>query len=304
MKKNSYYPVIITVLILGSLFCFTSIIKETSQNPVDEIEGKGGGDLHLPTERPDTQEKTIDLPDLYYTVYEVQQGDMVGTIASKYGISQDAIISVNKLRNTRALQIGQLLKIPSIDGIIYTVQENDTPEKIADTYQISLEKLALVNNVTDNVITPSSVIFLPDAKLNWVTLQEINGDLFRKPLRGGYYISSRYGWRNDPFTGTRSFHNGLDMVSRRGTPVYPALEGKVIATGYSTVYGNYVIIRHHSGYQTLYGHMQTISVSSGRWVDTSTRIGSVGNTGRTTGPHLHFTIYKNGATINPSTMLK
>ncbi|ULQ61101.1 M23 family metallopeptidase [Brucepastera parasyntrophica] len=246
--------------------------------------------------------ETEKIPDLYYVIYTVQKGDIVGKIAEEFGVSQDAIISLNNLRNTRNIQIGQLLKIPSMNGIIYTTKKGDTPESIADKYRISLEKIAVVNNITDNIVTPGSMIFLPDAKLDWVTIQEINGDLFVKPLRGGYYISSRYGWRDNPFSGKRTFHNGIDMACSRGTPIYAALDGTVTSTGFDVTYGNYVIISHHSGYQTMYAHMNTILTSKGKRVTTSTRIGTVGNTGQSTGPHLHFTVYKNRATINPATL--
>ena len=265
--------------------------------------GMGGG-TSLPAELPEERQDFAVPQLLYYRAYSVKPGDMVGTIATQYGVSQDAIISLNKLRNTRTLQIGQILKIPSMDGISYTVKTDDTPESIADKYKISLEKLAAVNALTDNSIEPASVIFLPDAKLDWATLQEINGDLFRRPLHSSYYITSRYGWRDNPFlNGMRSFHNGMDMAAPKGTAVYAALNGQVVSTGYSTVYGNYIIIRHHSGYQTLYGHLNTILTSKGSFVSVSSKIGTVGNTGMSTGPHLHFTVYKNGATINPAGLL-
>lgn len=267
------------------------------------LTGMGGADTGLPSERPGADPAPRETaPDLYYAVYAVQKGDMVGKIADRFGVSQDAIISVNRLKNTRTIQIGQLLKIPSLDGIIYTVKEGDTPASIADRYQVSLERIALANGMSDNVVPVGSTIFLPDAKLDWVTLQEINGDLFMKPLRAGYYISSRYGWRNNPFSGTRTFHNGIDMAASQGTPIYAALDGTVSTTGYDVTYGNYVIISHHSGYQTLYGHMSKILVSKGKRVTTATRIGLVGNTGQSTGPHVHFTVYKKRATINPSTL--
>lgn len=271
--------------------------------PEGEFTGMGGADTGLPSERPGAvQGETEPAPDLYYIAYTVKKGDIVGTIASKHGISQDAIISLNKLRNTRTLQIGQILKLPSINGIIYTVKKGDTPESIADKYQVSLEKVALVNNISDNIVPAGSVLFLPDAKLDWVTLQEINGDLFRKPLHGGYYISSRYGWRNNPFSNSRTFHNGVDMATARGAPVYAALDGVVAATGYDVTYGNYVIVSHHSGYQTMYGHLSSILTAKGKRVTTQTRIGLVGNTGQSTGPHLHFTVYKYRSTLNPSTL--
>lgn len=268
-----------------------------------QFTGMGGADTGLPSERPgEPTDQIKEIPDLYYIVYAVQKGDIVGQIATTHGVTQDAIISLNKLRNTRTLQIGQLLKIPSINGILYTTKKGDTPESIADKYQVSLEKIALVNGIGDNIVTPGSMLFLPDAKLDWVTLQEINGDLFKRPLRGSYYISSRYGWRDNPFVGKRTFHNGIDLASSQGTPIYAALDGTVSATGYDVTYGNYVIITHHSGYQTMYGHMSKILTSKGKYVTTSTKIGLVGNTGQSTGPHVHFTVYKNRATINPATL--
>lgn len=293
---------ICTILII-SCRSKENLSLESQLPPSEEFTGMGGADGRIPSERPGTdQEDQIKQIDLYYTTYTVQKGDIVGVIAKSHEVSQDAIISLNKLRNTRTLQIGQILKIPSIDGIIYTAKKGDTPENIADKYQVSLEKVALANNITDNTLEPGSLLFLPDAKLDWVTLQEINGDLFLKPLKGSYYISSRYGWRDNPFSGHRTFHNGIDMATSRGNSVYAALDGTVSRAGYDVTYGNYIIISHHSGYQTMYAHLNTILTTRGKYVTTNTRIGTVGNTGQSTGPHLHFTVYKNHATINPASL--
>ncbi len=268
-----------------------------------DFTGMGGSNAGLPSERPgESVEDQATAPELFYTVYRVKKGDMVGKIAEEHGVSQDSIISLNKLRNTRTLQIGMLLKIPSITGILYTTKKGDTPESISDKYRISLEKVALVNGITDNEIQVGARIFLPDAKLDWVTIQEINGDLFRKPLRGGYYVSSRYGWRNNPFSGTRTFHNGVDMATSPGRPVFAALDGTVVQTGYDVTFGNFVVVAHHSGYQTMYAHLSAIYVARGNRVTQSTKIGAVGNTGQSTGPHLHFTVYKNRSTLNPSSL--
>ena len=191
-----------------------------------------------------------------------------------------------------------------MDGILYTVKGKDTLTDIAQAHKIAMENIISTNGLKDTNLVAGAILFLPGAKLDWMTIQEINGDLFVCPLRGRYRITSRYGWRNDPFTRNRSFHNGLDMAIVRGTPVFAALPGLVVSTGWSTVYGNHVIIKHHSGYQTLYGHLNSIMTSKGRFVSTSTQIGTVGSTGRSTGPHLHFTVYKNGATIDPAKVLK
>jgi murein DD-endopeptidase MepM/ murein hydrolase activator NlpD len=88
-----------------------------------------------------------------------------------------------------------------------------------------------------------------------------------------------------------------------GTPIKAAMSGRVSSTGYNDATGNFVVISHHSGYRTLYGHMSVIRVKSGAYVKTGERIGDVGSTGLSTGPHLHFTVYKNGVTVNPRALM-
>jgi len=241
-----------------------------------------------------------------YETYRVKSGDMIGFIADEFGVTQDTIISVNNIKQSRLIQPGQYLKIPSMTGIIYTVRKSgETPETIAKFYEVDAQKFADANSLALNTsLSAGQSFFVPDAELDWVTRQEINGDLFHKPLRARYWQSSPYGWRDSPFnTGKRTFHGGLDMACAQGTPVYAALDGKVSATGFNATYGNYVIITHHSGYKTLYAHLSAITCKKGNFVYTNTMIGRVGSTGMSTGPHLHFTVYKNGKTINPKTVL-
>lgn len=244
---------------------------------------------------------------LSYISYRVKKGDMIGYIADTFNVTQDTIISVNNIRQSRLIQIGQYLKIPSMPGILYTVKDADeTPATIADKYKVDATKCALVNNkTTDTKLDPGSVMFVPDAELDWVTRQEINGDLFKKPIHSYYYISSSYGWRDSPFDASkRTFHNGIDLACPYGSSIYSALAGTVSAVGYNDVYGNYVIIAHHSGYKTLYGHMSAVLCVKGQSVTTDTKIGRVGSTGMSTGPHVHFSVFKNGKTVNPANLWK
>lgn len=239
---------------------------------------------------------------LTYLTYRVKKGDMIGLIADRYNVTQDTIISVNAIKQSRLIQVGQFLKIPSIPGIIYTVKaDGETPESVAVKYKVDAQKCAFVNNLnSDSSLSAGTSIFVPDAELDWTTRQEINGDLFHKPLKARYWLSSPYGWRDSPFNpGKRTFHGGVDMAVARGTPIYPALDGKVTSVGYNAVYGNYVIVTHHSGYKTLYAHMDQTTCKTGNFVYKNTMIGRVGSTGQSTGPHLHFTVYKNGKTVNP-----
>lgn len=252
------------------------------------------------------QDVSEDELSLTYQTYRVKSGDMIGFIADKYDVTQDTIISINNIKQSRLIQVGQYLKIPSMPGILYTTKtKGETPSTIAEKYKVDAEKCALVNNISiDTELESGLQLFVPDAQLDWATRQEINGDLFRKPLHSRYYLSSYYGWRDSPFnTGKRSFHTGIDMACSTGTPIYPAMDGVVTAAGYNSTYGNYVIVQHHSGYKTLYGHMSKITCKKGNFVYTTTQIGKVGSTGLSTGPHLHFTVYKNGKTVNPLGLL-
>jgi murein DD-endopeptidase MepM/ murein hydrolase activator NlpD len=234
--------------------------------------------------------------------YTVLEGDMVGTIAPEYGLNDGTIISVNGIKNTRLLSIGQVLRIPNQDGIFYTVEEGDSLQGIAKKYSIEKTDLEMVNEIFSENVHRGTVLFIPGAQLDSVKLQEINGDLFIWPVRS--YITSPYGYRRSPFTGARTFHSGLDIGAPSGTPIRAAMSGRVIAAGYENSFGNYVVIAHHSGYRTLYGHMSVIRVKSGAVVGMGERIGDVGSTGLSTGPHLHFTVYKNGVTVNPRSLMK
>jgi murein DD-endopeptidase MepM/ murein hydrolase activator NlpD len=111
--------------------------------------------------------------------------------------------------------------------------------------------------------------------------------------------------RKDPFTGALSFHTGLDIKANTGTPVKAAMDGTVAVVSNNWLYGHHVLISHASGYKTLYAHLSATSVKEGEKVAQGKKIGEVGSTGRSTGPHLHFTVYdKNGKLVNPLDLLK
>jgi murein DD-endopeptidase MepM/ murein hydrolase activator NlpD len=238
---------------------------------------------------------------LFYSAYKVVKGDTLSAIAEAYNVTLDTVVSFNGIKNARALQPGALLKIPSMAGIIYTAKAGDTAESVAAANNISADRIVEANALESSALKAGASLFLPDAKLPSFSLREISGDLFKWPIRS--YITSWYGWRKDPFTGVRSFHNGLDIGTPMGTPVKAAMDGTVADTGYSSAFGNYIILRHHAGWQSLYGHLKTISVKEGQRVAAGERIAYSGNSGYSTGPHLHFTVLKNGRTVNPNNVL-
>jgi len=123
------------------------------------------------------------------------------------------------------------------------------------------------------------------------------------PVTDGW-ISSRYGYRTDPFSGRRQFHRGIDFAGRKGTPIYAAAGGIVVKAEKHPQYGNLVEIDHRNGYVTRYAHTSEMLVKAGDVVKKGQQIAKMGNTGRSTGTHLHFEVIKNGAPTNPARILE
>ena len=231
------------------------------------------------------------------TTYTLQKGDMISSIANKYDLNLSTLISFNKIKNVRRVGVGTELIIPNSVGVLYTVVQGDSLSGISRTSKIAYETILEANSLTTPVLTPGQKVFLPGASLSQRDLREALGELFILPTKG--VISSRFGSRRDPFTGVRTFHNGVDFASSMGTPIRAAMEGRVTDTGFNSSYGNYIIISHEGGFQTLYGHMKKFLVRSGQSVSQGQQIGQMGNTGYSTGTHLHFSIFKWNTPLNP-----
>jgi murein DD-endopeptidase MepM/ murein hydrolase activator NlpD len=126
-----------------------------------------------------------------------------------------------------------------------------------------------------------------------------NGGMFAWPCPGYKRISDEYGNRMHPILGVEKFHNGLDMAASSGTPILAAYDGDVVAADYSGSMGNYIMINHGSGLYTIYMHCSALYVSKGQTVSKGQNIAAVGSTGRSTGPHLHFSVRLNGNYVSP-----
>lgn len=131
-----------------------------------------------------------------------------------------------------------------------------------------------------------------------------NGGMFAWPCPGYKRISDEYGNRMHPILGVQKFHNGLDMAASSGTPILAAYDGDVVAADYSSSMGNYIMINHGSGLYTIYMHCSALYVSKGQTVSKGQNIAAVGSTGRSTGPHLHFSVRLNGNYVSPWNYLK
>jgi len=293
------------VFLIGSVFNSSKLINSAQANPdvfkntPDYLPKYQSTLLLVPEERKNN--KTIK--------YSVQEGDTLFSIGQRYKISADAIRYVNNLEDADSITIGQVLDIPPISGIIHKVKSGDTLEKISKLYDVPSQAIADFNYLTDltNLSTGSELV-IPDAKIPQTpapVAQVPNLSFSQGTFEGSY----RKGWVIWPTTtrivtqGFSWYHNGIDIAApwfSAMPPIWAAASGRVVRAGWDpTGYGIMVDIDHGNGWSTLYGHMSKLTVSYGDYVKQGQQIGVLGNTGRSTGPHLHFEVRKNLVRQNP-----
>jgi murein DD-endopeptidase MepM/ murein hydrolase activator NlpD len=162
---------------------------------------------------------------------------------------------------------------------------------ISEILYNQLKNISQLTEQAETIVTPRSI----DRAKETGTHPEL-------PLDGR--ISSSFGWRNDPFTGKRAFHSGMDMVAKEGADIKAVMAGRVQMVDDQKGYGKVVVLDHGEGYTTLYAHNSDIKVKSGDWVQKGSTIAKVGSTGRSTGPHLHFEVRKDGQRLDPEKFFK
>jgi murein DD-endopeptidase MepM/ murein hydrolase activator NlpD len=247
------------------------------------------------SELPNAEENFLDS--ISTTSYTVRSGDTISGIAQRFGLSMDTVISFNNIQDARSLKVGTVLTIPNSSGLKYRVRRGDYLGGIARKFGVSLNELLDWNNLESSVIVPGQELFIPSARLSEMERNRVFGRLFIYPTKGR--ITDRFGMRRDPFTGMRRFHNGVDLAGAVGTPVIASMSGKVAMLGYNPTYGKYLILTHPEGFQTLYGHLDAFRVQKGESVRQGQRIADMGNSGYSTGSHLHFSIFRKGEPIDP-----
>jgi len=231
------------------------------------------------------------------SIYEVRQGDTFASIASMFEVSVNTLLWANNLQRGSSLRVGQILVILPVSGVSHTVKSGDTIEKIAKKYKGDIDEIRGYNGLAiEDTLAVGDVVIVPNGEIVAPVIVKKAGTTASK-LRGtsgpnflGYYAAPLSGYRR-----TQGLHgyNGIDFASYLGAPVMASAEGDVIVSrqgGYNGGYGNYVVISHENGTQTLYGHMQSNAVVVGQHVVQGQVIGALGNTGRSTGPHLHFEV--------------
>lgn len=264
-------------------------------------------------ENPTTDTLFSSKPRAEVIKYTVTQGDTLSSIAGKFGVSTDTILWQNNLTSKDSIKIGQELEILPVTGISHKVQKGDTVYSIAKKYDVSPQVIVdfpyntFSNDETFELAIGQSVV-VPDG----VKPQSSSGSAIARirqttPDAGTVVASGSFVW---PTHGTITqyyswYHPGVDIANRAAPNVLAADSGKVIASGWSNVgYGNHVIIDHGNGMRTLYAHMQKLYVVVGQTVARGNAIGQMGSTGRSTGTHLHFEVFRNGVHMNPLGVLK
>ncbi|MHB8710247.1 MAG: LysM peptidoglycan-binding domain-containing M23 family metallopeptidase [Minisyncoccota bacterium] len=232
----------------------------------------------------------------------IRPGDTLSEIGGMFGVSVNTIIWANNLSSARDVHPGDTLLILPVSGVEHTVVKNDTLKSIAKRYGADANEIAQYNGldssaslaVGSTIIIPGGEVASPAAPATEKSSHRVG----REPYLGGSG-PAQPGYYGNPLPGgilTQSIHgwNAVDIGMPRGTPIHAAADGTVIVarnnSGWNGGYGNYVVITHENGSQTLYAHMRNTIVSMGQSVSNGQVIGYVGMTGHTTGPHLHFEV--------------
>lgn len=279
---------------------------ETGQQPSLPFErsAMGGSLLQgtgvlLPAPVPFTE--IPERPRLEIITYTVQVNDTVQGIAERFGLHPNTVVWANQEleENPFLLEVGQKLLILPVDGVLHKVRPGDTIKSIAQRYRVAPEKIVAYElnglDSVDATLTPGQQIIVPGGD------KSPPGSSGKEPIppwRAREMVWPTFGRLTQGYW--RPGHPAIDIGAWTGTVVRAADEGTVIAAGWSTVgYGNYVIIRHIDGFQTLYAHLSRIDVKAGQKVARGQQIGLVGSTGHSTGPHLHFEVRFNHRAYNP-----
>lgn len=260
--------------------------------------------------------------------YVVESFDSIFGIANKFNIDPETVMWANYEilnDNPDLLSEGQELLIPPIDGVLYTWQENDTIESVANTYYADPQDILLFSgnnlDLTDPEIEVGQMIMIPDGYrefVQWIipTFAVGSAGVTTNVLGpGGCTISTWSGFGSGGFIYPTNSHRlsgndywsghlGIDLAVGIGEPVYSSDGGMVIYSGWnSTGYGYMILIDHGNGYQTLYAHLSSTSVTCGSAVGQGQVIGFGGSTGNSTGPHLHYEVRYMGGFVNPWSVL-
>ena len=227
------------------------------------------------------------------SIYVVRKGDTVAEIAKMFNVTSNTILWANDLKKGEKLTEGETLIILPVSGVKHTVLKGQTLKGVAKLYKVDISEIASYNDIEeDTKLVIGDELIIPGAELEVETIapKKKAPSYFadNSKATGGYYI------KPIPCRLTQNRHDkyAVDMSCGAGTPIKAAASGTVIFAkyGWNGAFGNLIIIKHPNGTQTFYAHQSKFAVSQGDYVSQGQIIGYVGNTGRSTGPHLHFEV--------------
>ena len=239
--------------------------------------------------------------------YVVKKGDTLYDISKRFDTTVDSIKKSNNIRG-EMIHPGDTLYIPKTGrgggdenriyaNILHEVQRGDALYSISKKYGVEVEVIKQANNLNSNTIKVGQNLVIPfEERVNSGRFSLQKG-AFIWPIQGR--ISSNFGWRTDPITGSSEFHKGLDIAVPLGKQIRAASSGKVTKSGWMTGFGKTIVIDHGDGVETIYAHNSKNYVSLGERVHTGQLIGLAGSTGRSTGSHLHFGVIVNDKAVDP-----
>lgn len=239
------------------------------------------------------------------SVYTVHPGDTLSEIAKMFGVTTNTIIGANDIKGG-IVHPGQTLIILPISGLQYTVVKGDTLASLAKKYNSDAADIANYNDLAlDSALTSGQTIIIPKAENTVVATKTTTKTTTKSKVAkstapllggGGPAVDGYYVWPVGGGVLTQGLHgwNGIDIGAPKGTAVFASAGGTVLIAkangGWNGGYGNYVVIAHDNGTQSLYAHLSQVAVSQGESVSRGASIGKVGRTGEATGNHLHFEI--------------
>ena len=240
-----------------------------------------------------------------FLAHTVDDGESISDIATLLGVTVSNLLASNRLFGGEVLQPNQTL-YASDEGIVHIIQQGQTLTDIGRSYAVPVETILEANDLLSNsTIFAGDRLLIPGATTsfwnNAVALSGGSPSQFIWPLDAE--VVSEYGWRIHPVLGDRHHHDGIDLDVPEGTTVHATAGGEVFFYGEQPGYGNVLIIEHEGGYYSLYGHLADSFVFSGQYVEMGQAVAQSGNTGISSGPHLHFELRNGNYPIDPSRYL-
>lgn len=272
-----------------------SAVYNSDPNP-----SKGGGGVKIVDNSalasdsgPRTSEgdtKSIATPD-QISIYVVREGDSLSQIANMFDVTTETILWANDIGRGGVIKPGQTLVILPISGVRHTVKKGDTLATIAKQYSGEAKEIAEFNDLQENslLVVGDELIIPHGKKATPSPKQNPTRVVNQGPSYSGYYIAPLQAYKKSQ--GIHGY-NGVDLAAPSGTPILASAAGEVLIsrTGWNGGYGNYVVISHSNGTQTVYAHNSQNIVYAGQQVVQGQVIGYVGSTGRSTGSHVHFEV--------------